>query len=94
MTWWGGTSAAFFGDEDTPVTWIVLDIEFLEDFIQDCSCGCTVADSHDSSLSILADEFSAILRLFFCARRGLYLTNVIDTHDPTAIDTGHRFLVI
>ena len=60
---WCGTSAAFFGDEDTPVTWIILNIEFLEDFIQDCSCGGTITDSHNSSLSILANEFSAILPL-------------------------------
>jgi len=55
------TASAIFGDEDTPVIWIVLDIEFLEDFVEDCSCGGTITDIDDTRLPVFADEFRAIL---------------------------------
>jgi len=55
------TSSSFFGDEDAPVTPVVLDIEFLEDFVEDLFCGGTFADIDNSRLSIFSNEFGAVL---------------------------------
>ena len=57
----GDTSASFFGDEDTPICRVILNIEFLEDFTKNCSCGGTVTYIHNSSLSIITNEFSTVL---------------------------------
>jgi hypothetical protein len=87
------TASALFGDEDTPVTWIVLNIEFFEDFVKDGPRGGTITYIYDSSLSVVANELCTILDVRKVGELERYLPYVIDTHDPSSVYTGDRFLM-